>query len=97
MLMLWVAMVGPRIVGSPVDRDAGTESERSCSIEGRVLTDDADGQVCVALHPEPGSTMLRVGWATTTLKLTVSTSVPVVKINRFVWAWVAVMVMLAKL
>ena len=51
---------------------------------------------CVPCIPEPGSTMLRVGWATTTLKLTVSTSVPVVKINRFVWAWVAVMVMLAK-
>ena len=75
MLMPWVAIVGPRIVGGPIHGDAGAEVERGRVVEDRVLAEDVDGQIAVA--PACRSRDRRCSasvLASTTLKFTLSVS-----------------------
>src|SRR5580698_1115801 len=103
MLMLWVAIVGPRMTGGPLTTMLGPKLNvvvlSKVVYWPRMLT----VRLVAPWMPEPGSTMVNVGWATTTLNWALSTSVlgllvvPVVVRVRSLTEAVAVglMVMLA--
>ena len=103
MLMLCVAMVGPRMIGGPLTTMPGPKLNVVVPSKAvnwpRMLT----VRLCAPCMPEPGSTMVSVGCAMTTLNWALSTSVlgllvvPVVVRVRSLTEAVAVglMVMLA--
>src|ERR1035438_581374 len=78
MLMLWVAMVGPRIFGGPLA--VMPEPKLKVVVLSKVvyLPMMLTTRFCAPCIPDPGSTTLRVGvlLATITLNWALSTSVP---------------------
>ena len=73
--MLCVAMVAPRIVGGPLTVMPGPKLNVVVLSKAVNWPMMLTVRFCAPCIPEPGSTTLSVGWATTTLKPPKSTSV----------------------
>ena|ERR1035438_1443744 len=86
--MLWVAIVGPRIVGGPFVETPGPKLKVVVLSKVVYLPRMLTTRFCDPCIPDPGSTTVRVGvlLATITLKLAFSTSAPVVSVKSLVEA-----------
>src|ERR1039458_3136924 len=86
MLMLWVAIAGPRIVGGPLA--VIPEPKLKVVVLSKVvyLPRMLTTRFCAPCIPDPGSTTVRVGvlLATYTLNWAFSTSAPVVSVRSLV-------------